>query len=379
MEDILHIDMDAFYASVEQRDHPEYKGKPLVVSGDVGSRSVISTASYEARKYNIFSAMPLAAALKKCPDIIIINPDFKKYASASDHIKTILHEYSPEIEQASIDEFYLNISGSHLLFGSSFEIAKKIQSHIKKELQLTCSIGISYNKLLAKMASNIKKPEGITHITGSNLSALFDHLEIEKIPGLGKKAALKLHMINVFTIKELKKLSLKKLNELFGINGTYFYNASRGIGSSELIFSNDVKSISNEITLKYDTMDQNIIKKIMLKLSDQVASRLRMDKLKGKTIKIKLRYYDFKTISKQLTLVEFINTADDLYRIGLDLIDDMISRPIRLIGVGVSSLIHENNEQLSLFKNNKKLEFEKNIDVINKKFGSKTIKRGSLL
>ncbi|MBU1076152.1 MAG: DNA polymerase IV, partial [Spirochaetes bacterium] len=206
MEDILHIDMDAFYASVEQRDHPEYKGKPLVVSGDVGSRSVISTASYEARKYNIFSAMPLAAALKKCPDIIIINPDFKKYASASDHIKTILHEYSPEIEQASIDEFYLNISGSHLLFGSSFEIAKKIQSHIKKELQLTCSIGISYNKLLAKMASNIKKPEGITHITGSNLSALFDHLEIEKIPGLGKKAALKLHMINVFTIKELKKL-----------------------------------------------------------------------------------------------------------------------------------------------------------------------------
>ncbi|MBU1076429.1 MAG: hypothetical protein KKH98_04005, partial [Spirochaetes bacterium] len=179
--------------------------------------------------------------------------------------------------------------------------------------------------------------------------------------------------------KELKKLSLKKLNELFGINGTYFYNASRGIGSSELIFSNDVKSISNEITLKYDTMDQNIIKKIMLKLSDQVASRLRMDKLKGKTIKIKLRYYDFKTISKQLTLVEFINTADDLYRIGLDLIDDMISRPIRLIGVGVSSLIHENNEQLSLFKNNKKLEFEKNIDVINKKFGSKTIKRGSLL
>lgn len=379
MEDILHIDMDAFYASIEERNHPEYKNKPLVVAGDIDNRSVISTANYTARRHNIYSAMPLQTALKKCPSLIIINPDFKKYVKTSDCIYQIIQNYSPEIEKASIDEFYMDVSGSLLLFGTSENIAKKIKKHIFNELQLTCSIGISYNKLLAKISSDINKPDGLTVINKNNFNNLIDNLKIEKIPGIGKKTAGILHQNKVYYIKELRNLSIEKLNKLFGINGIYFYDAVRGIDNSKLTYNHDIKSISNEITLKYDTTDFSLIKKIMLNLSDHIARRLREKNIKGKVLKIKLRYYDFKTTTRQISFKKYINTASDIYKFSFSIIKNLIHHPVRLIGIGITSLKNEKDDfQLTIF-NNKTLEFEKNIDTINKKFGNETLKRGSLL
>lgn len=380
MEDIIHLDMDAFYAAIEERDHPEYRNRPLVVAFD-GPRSVVSTANYEARKYKIFSALPLYLAKKQCSSLIIVNPDFKKYNRVSKQIYHVLETFTPDIEQSSIDEFYLDIKASHLLFGSSPEIAKKIKQEIYKNLQITCSIGISYNKLLAKMASDMQKPDGLTHISKSNCYKIINNLKIDKIPGLGKKSTALLHKKEIFTIEQLRKLSLTELNRLFGIHGYYYYNACRGIGENKLTLSKDTKSISNEITLHQDTRDKQIIKKVLLRLSDHLADRIRKKNLKGKVIKIKLRYYNFKTISKQISLQKFIHTSEDLFNYSYKLIDDLITQPIRLIGIGLSSLNDESkHSQLKLFNDNKeKKDIEKNMGQINEQFDEKLIKRGSLL
>lgn len=373
--------MDAFYASVEENGHPEYKNKPLAVVGDIGNRSVISTANYAARKYNIFSAMPLQTALKKYPSLTVVKANFSRYSEVSKKVKKIVEEYTPEIEQASIDEFYLDVKSSHLLFGSSEEIAEKIKKDIYMNLKLTCSIGISCNKLLSKIASNLQKPGGLTIIDKNNFNDTMDNLKIEKIPGIGKKTAQILHYKNIYLIKDLRNQSLHELKSLLGLNGYYLYNAARGIGEKKLSFSHETKSISHENTLEYDTTDIIQIKTLILNLSEKTGRRLREAKLKGKTVKIKLRYYDFKTITKQITLNEYTDVTNIISKYSMELIEDLITRPIRLIGIGISSLIDEkDNMQLELFnKDGKKKQFEESMDSLNKKFGDKIIKRASLL
>jgi len=382
MCDILHIDMDAFYASIEEKDHPEYKNKPLVVVGDISERAVVCTANYSARKYNIFSAMPLKTALKKYPSLLVIKANFKKYQQISKQVYEILAKYTPEIEQASIDEFFIDVKGSHLLFGSSLSIAQNIKNDIKKKLNLTCSIGISFNKLLAKIASDLNKPDGITIINKKNVSQILDPLPVKKIPGIGPKTEKILQLKNINTIKDLKNLSLLSLKKTFGANGLYLYNAARGIGETKLSLSHKIKSISNEVTLEFDTMDKDIIKNVLLILSDKVGSRLKEDGLKGRTIKIKIKYYDFKTITKQLTLSKFTNLNEEIYKHSIELIQDLLTRPIRLIGIGISNLI-KGEEQLNLFKTKatetKKYKFEQSLTLINKKFNKNILKRGSLL
>ena len=381
MENILHIDMDAFYASVEENENPGYRNKPLAVVGYIGNRSVISTANYAARKYNIFSAMPLQTGLKKYPSLIVVKANFSKYSEISHQVKKIIEKYTPEIEQASIDEFYLDVKSCHLLFGPSIEIAKKIKQDIYQQLNLTCSIGISYNKLLSKIASNLEKPAGLTVINKNNFNKVMDSLKIERIPGIGKKTAQILHYKNIYLIKDLRSLTLHELKSLLGLNGYYLYNAARGIGEKKLTSTHEAKSISHEVTLEYDTTDFDHIKKLVLDLSEKTGRKLREAKMKGKTIKIKLRYYDFKTISRQITLNEYTDVTNMISKYSLELVEDLIHRPVRLIGIGISSLTDEkDNMQLELFtKDNKKKEFEKSMDSLNKKFGDKIIKRASLL
>jgi len=381
MENILHIDMDAFYASIEENENPQYKNKPLAVVGYIGNRSVISTANYAARKYQIYSAMPLQTALKKLPGLVIIQANFKKYSEVSHQVKKILEKYSSEIEQSSIDEFYIDVRGSHLLFGSSVEIAEKIKKDIRKHLNLTCSIGISYIKLLSKIASDLRKPDGLTIINKDNFNKIMDNLKIEKIPGIGSKTAGLLHKRNIFIIRELRNQSLQELKRLLGLNGYYLYNAVRGIGERNLSAGHKIKSISHEITLEYDTMDVEQIKKLIMELSERTGRKLRQCQLKAKTIKVKLRYYDFKTINKQVSLKDYTDVTNTISRYGIEMINDLIIRPVRLIGIGVSSLLDEKeNQQMKLFEENKKQEeFQESMDSLNKKFGDKIIKRGSLV
>ncbi len=380
MENILHIDMDAFYASVEENDKPEYKNKPLAVVGDTNNRSVVSTANYAARKYKVFSAIPLKTALKRCPSLLVLKADFSKYSKISNRIFNILQKYTPEIEQASIDEFYIDVKGSHLLFGSSEEIAGKIKKEIYDRLKLTCSIGISYNKLLAKIASDLHKPDGLTIINKNNFNNIFKNLKIEKIPGIGEKTARIFHSRNIYLIKDLRDLSLSELKRLTGMNGYYLYNAVRGIGENKLTPHHEIKSISNEVTLEYDTTDFNQIKRLILDLSEKVGRRLRKKNFKGKTIRLKLRYFDFKTITRQVTLKKYTNTTEEIYKYSMELVKDLIHRQVRLIGIGMGSLYNEkDNKQLKLFgEDNKECGFETNIDSLNEKFKNK-IKRASLL
>ena len=380
MENILHIDMDAFYASVEENDKPEYKNKPLAVVGDTNNRSVVSTANYAARKYKVFSAIPLKTALKRCPSLLVLKADFSKYSKISKRIFNILQKYTPEIEQASIDEFYIDVKGSHLLFGSSEEIAGKIKKEIYDCLKLTCSIGISYNKLLAKIASDLHKPDGLTIINKNNFNNIFKNLKIEKIPGIGEKTARIFHSRNIYLIKDLRDLSLSELKRLTGMNGYYLYNAVRGIGENKLTPHHEIKSISNEVTLEYDTTDFNQIKRLILDLSEKVGRRLRKKNFKGKTIRLKLRYFDFKTITRQVTLKKYTNTTEEIYKYSMELVKDLIHRQVRLIGIGMGSLYNEkDNKQLKLFgEDNKECGFETNIDSLNEKFKNK-IKRASLL
>ncbi len=380
MENILHIDMDAFYASVEENDKPEYKNKPLVVVGDTNNRSVVSTANYAARKYKIFSAMPLKTALNRCPSLFVHKADFSKYSKISNRIFNILQKYAPDIEQASIDEFYVDVKGSHLLFGSSEEIAGKMKKDIYAHLKLTCSIGISYNKLLAKIASDLHKPDGLTIINKKNFNNIFENLKIEKIPGIGEKTARIFHNKNIYLIKDLKGLSLSELKRLTGMNGYYLYNAVRGIGENKLTPHHEIKSISNEVTLEYDTTDFNHIKRLILDLSEKVGRRLRKKNFKGKTIRLKLRYFDFKTITRQVTLKKYTNTTEEIYKYSMELVKDLIHRQVRLIGIGIGSLYSEkDNKQLKLFEeDDKECRFETEIDSLNERFKNK-IKRASLL
>ncbi len=383
MLDILHIDMDSFYASVEMVEHPEFKNKPLVVSGDTTSRSVVSTANYIARKYGIFSAMPLKTALSKCKNLIVIKASFEKYERTSRTIYDTISQFTSEIEQASIDEFYIDVQGSHLLFGASRDVAKKIKIEIYNKLKLTCSIGISYNKLLAKMASNLNKPDGLTILSKENFHQIMDTLPIEKIPGIGPKTKKLLNTHQVYCIKDLQNIDISELKRFVGMEALYLHQAASGMGNSEITKIVEPCSVSNEMTLDYDTKDENVLKQVLLELCDKVARRLRENNVTGKTIKLKIKYFDFKTITKQIKLNKEIATNDEIVDNIFSLFYKMNDKPIRLLGVGVSSLVDKNKaEQLVMFQSeqeNKKIEYEHKIDAITDKFGNNKIKRASLL
>lgn len=381
MLNILHIDMDAFFASVEIAEQPELVNKPVVVTGHIGERSVVSAANYVARQYGVFSAMSLKIAQQKCRSLVIITADFSKYNYISGQVRRIIEHYTPEIEQASIDEFYIDVKNSHLLFGPSEQIALNIKKEIRIKFNLTCSIGLSYNKLLAKIGSGLNKPDGFTVISPENFEQVMDQMNINKIPGIGPKTAALLYKKNIQTIYELRQMDLIRLGKLFGINALYLYNSARGIGDDQLTLESEIKSISHETTFSFDTADINIIQKTLLDLSDKVAARLREDGLRGRTIRIKVKYYDFKLVSRQSSFNDYISSSEEIYQNAVELIKDLNYKPIRLVGVGVTGLT-DDSEQLMIFSGsteNTGKKVDKNIDVINKKFGKGVIKRARLL
>jgi DNA polymerase-4 len=339
MRRILHIDMDAFFAAVEQKRRPELTGKPVVVGGggDPTQRGVVSTASYEARKFGIHSAMPLRTAYKLCPDAIFLPVDYEEYSRVSSQIKSILSEFSPVMEDVGIDEAFLDISSGER---SSEEIAAEIKRRIKEETDLNCSIGIAPNKLLAKIASDMQKPDGLTVITENDVESRIWPLPVRKLWGVGPKTEARLKEMGTRTIGDLASLSPDHLTgELGQSYGHYLYEASRGIDESPLITHWEPKSASRETTFQRDTNDWQVIAKNLADLTREVVAWMKESGYQGRTVTVKVRFSDFKTYTRAKTLDQYSDSQEEIRRAAFECLKKFeLTRRVRLIGVRVSNL-----------------------------------------
>jgi DNA polymerase-4 len=331
--------MDAFFAAVEQKRHSELVGKPVVIGGDGDptKRGVVSTASYEARKYGIHSAMPLRRAYRLCPEAVFLPVDYDEYMKVSDKIKGILRSFTPLVEDVGIDEAYLDITDIDM---ESEEITKRIKERIKKETGLTCSIGIGPNKLLAKIASDMKKPDGLTIIFQTDIKKLIWPLPVRKLLGVGPKTEMRLKDIGINTIGDLTSIPLERLTEYFGESyGNYLYEASRGIDESPVITYWEPKSMSRETTFQKDTDNWNVISQNLAELSRDVTNTMKESGYKGKTVTIKIRFSDFETHTRAKTLDDFTDSPDIIRKAAFEALGRIeLKKKVRLIGVRVSSL-----------------------------------------
>jgi DNA polymerase-4 len=337
--------MDAFFSSVEQKRHPELAGKPVVVGGggDPTKRGVVSTASYEARKFGIHSAMPLRTAYKLCPEAIFLPVDYEEYSKVSEKIKDILKEVTPMAEDVGIDEAFLDISSVEM---ASEEIAMEIKRRIKEATDLTCSVGIAPNKLLAKIASDLEKPDGLTIITEKDIETRIWPLPARKLWGVGPKTEAYLKEMGVKTIGELAALPLERLVEEFGQSyGNYLYEASRGIDESEIVTHWEPKSISRETTFQTDIDQWQLIAKNLVELIRSVVASMKEEGYQGRTVTVKVRFNNFKTYTRAKSLDEFTDSEPEIRRAAFDCLSRFeLKKKVRLIGFRVSNLKKAGNE-----------------------------------
>lgn len=339
MKRILHIDMDAFFAAVEEQRHPELKGKPIVIggSGDPTKRGVVSTASYEARKYGIHSALPLRTAYNLCPNAVFLPVDYDEYSRVSEIIKTTLKEISPIMEDVGIDEAFLDLSD---IDEPADEIAQKIKMRIKEKTGLTCSIGIASNKLLAKIASDMQKPDGLTIIEEKDIEDRIWPLPVRKLWGVGPKTEASLKSSGINTIGELASLPIDRLTEIYGQSyGSYLYDASRGIDESSLVTHWEPKSVSRETTFQTDTNNWQTIAKTIAELAEEVTEDIKQKGYKGKTVTLKVRFSDFKTYTRAKTLTEPTDSIEDIRKAAFNCLKRIeLKMKVRLIGVRITQL-----------------------------------------
>ena len=378
---ILHIDMDAFFISVEQREDPSLRGKPAAVCGSL-SRSVVTSATYEARPYGIRAGMPIQEAKRRCPQLILVEGDHSKYTETSSRVFSILKEYTPLVEVASIDEAYLDITQSTLLFKSPLHLAQTIKAHILEKEKLTCSVGIAPNKLLAKLASRLKKPEGLVVIEKEEVEKVLGDLPVSRLYGIGPKLEEALQAMGIFTCGPLGKFPVPLLIQRFGVIGERLHEMGLGIDHSPVIpfdEEEDPKSVSHSVTLEKDTSELEPLKKVLLQLSERVSRRMRRDFLYGKRVTLTVRYSDFYTFTKQKTLSQSINSGNDIFRHGLEIYRSISHpKPIRLLGIGMS-LLEKEWSQLGLFDRRQKTDhLLKAMDQVNDRFGDWTLTWASL-
>jgi DNA polymerase IV len=340
MRQILHIDMDAFFAAVEQKRHPELKGKPVVIggSGDPTKRGVVSTASYVARKYGIHSALPLRTAYKLCPEAVFLPVDYEEYSRVSETIKDILREISPVMEDVGIDEAFLDISE---IPKTPEEIAQEIKERINIETGLTCSIGIAPNKLLAKIASDMQKPDGLTIIKEHDIQGRIWPLPVRKLWGVGPKTEESLKQIGITTIGELASIPVDRLIEMYGESyGNYLHEASRGIDESPLVTYWEPKSVSRETTFQKDTNNWQTIAKTIAELTKEVVDDIREKGYKSKTVTLKVRFSDFKTYTRAMTLQEPTDSLEYIRKAAFQCLGRIeLKMKVRLIGVRLTHFV----------------------------------------
>jgi len=341
---IIHVDMDAFYASVEQRDNPELKGKPVAVGGSK-DRGVVAAASYEARQYGVYSAMPSITAYKKCPHIIFVRPRFEVYKEVSHQIREVFAEYTDLIEPLSLDEAYLDVTENKMNMEFAMDIAKEIKAKIKERTQLTASAGISYNKFLAKIASDYNKPDGFYVITPKMAEKFVEQLKIEKFFGVGKVTAQKMHKRGIFTGLDLKSKRLDELNRWFGKSGKYYFNVARGIDNRAVNPNRIRKSLGAERTYGIDITSRTALIDNLNNIADVLIKRMEKSDATGKSLTLKVKYANFKQITRSKTLNEpiAINQIVELSYGLAELIPD-VEQGIRLLGLQISNFEHDHED-----------------------------------
>jgi DNA polymerase-4 len=344
---IIHIDMDAFYASVEQHDFPELKGKPLAVGG--GMYGVVAAASYEARKFGVRSAMPGKTALEKCPQLIVVKPRFQRYKEISQQIRKIFYEFTDLVEPLSLDEAYLDVTENKKNMESANDIAREIRKRIFEETGLTASAGISINKFLAKVASDYNKPNGQKTIHPTQILDFMEDLPIEKFFGIGKVTANKMHELHIFKGSDLKKKSLEELLKLFGKSGNYYYNVVRGIHNSEVKPHRIQKSVAVEETFWENLLDEEAVFKQLKIISEELEIRLSKKEIKGKSLTLKIKYKDFTQYTRSKTQEVYFDGNLDFYETAQKLWElRPFDKPVRLLGLSLSNLNISEKKQISV-------------------------------
>lgn len=336
---IIHIDMDAFFASVEQRDHPELRGLPIAVGHD-GPRSVVSTASYEARRYGVRSAMPMARAKRLCPQLVIVPGRYDAYKAVSAQVRSIFHDYTDVIEPLSIDEAFLDVTANKPGIGQAAQIAEEIRQRIRDELHLTASAGVSYNKFLAKIASDFKKPDGMTVIPADKAADFIASLKIEQFWGVGPRTAGRMHYMGIFTGADLRKCSLRHLTEVFGKMGRTYYDFARGIDPRPVETEYVRKSVGCEHTLESDISTRSTVIIELYHTVLELVQRIGKGKFEGRTLTLKVKYADFSQITRSITTASPLQTKDDIQPVAKRLLREVEyspAHPIRLIGLSVSN------------------------------------------
>jgi DNA polymerase-4 len=373
---IMHVDMDAFFASVEQLKHPEYRGRPVIVGGS-SPRGVVSTASYEARAFGVHSAMPLFEAHRLCPQGIFVPGHMALYTEFSDEIMKIFKETSPLVEQLSIDEAFLDLTGMEALGGAE-KIAHGVQERIAADLDLTASVGLAPNKFLAKLASDLRKPHGFVVIKKEEAAAMLAPMSVRKIFGIGRKGAEHLARYGITTIGQLAKAPLSVLEKVFGINAQAVQYLALGIDNRPVVNEYEEKSLGKETTFEEDYRDYETLKAIMLDLVGQVGWRLRHQKLTGTTVTLKIKYADFKTITRSISATAPIRWDEEIAVLATKLLQKIdLRKPVRLLGVSLSNLeALDTRPTLGFAEDEKMGKRNLAIDALKDKFGEQIIQRG---
>ena len=378
---ILHVDMDEFFAAVEKLDDPSLRGRCLLVGGDPNARGVVSTASYEAREYGCRSAMPMATALRLCPQAVVLPVRGRRYREVSERVFELLGRYTPLVEPLSIDEAFLDVTGCERLFGGAEAIARSIKRDVRDEIGLPASVGVAPNKFLAKLASDLRKPDGLVVITEENMRATLEPLPVSRLWGVGPAAEKRLERLNVQTIGQLRAVPLERLTDAFGQAGEHFHRLARGLDRRPVVPDSRAKSISQECTFAVDVADAEQLRDVLVEQVEQVSRRLRRQGLKARTVTVKLRTGDFTTHTRSATLEDPTDLTGEIRRDTERLLSAWLGRhrrPLRLLGVGVSGLIRQGG-QLPLFgraQRDREQRLDRTLDDIARRFGDGAVRRG---
>ncbi len=380
---VMHVDLDAYFVAVEQVDNPALKGKPVVVGGKPGSRGVVATASYEARAFGLHSGMPTATAVRLCPQAIFIQGNYQRYIEVSKKFMAILADFSPFLEPGGLDEAYMDVTGFESLHGSIRQMALEIKQRVKNELAIVASIGIASCKVVAKVASDESKPDGLVEVPPGGEAAFLSPLAIRKLPGVGKKTEQVLTGLGIRTIGQLARMPQPALKGRFGVFGDVLHRHANGFDNSPVTPPAEAKSISRETTFEKDTGDFIFLSAILRNLAERVGADLRKQGKQAKCVSIKIRYTDFTTITRQRTTPQMTDLDQTFFQIGNDLLQQAITaerQAVRLIGIGVSNL-GEPGRQLSMMdETERRLEkLNRAVDRIRDKYGFTAIQTGTTL
>jgi DNA polymerase-4 len=384
---ILHVDMDAFYASVEQRDRPELRGQPVIVGGTT-NRGVVAAASYEVRKFGVRSAMPIREALRRCPHAICVQPRMSVYREVSHQVFAIFHDYTPVVEGLSLDEAFLDVTGSLALKGDAVSIARSIKQRIRETTQLGASVGVAPNKLVAKIASELEKPDGLTVITHDNMHAVLDPLTVRRLPGLGRKLGERVEAAGIATLGELRRASDARLWPIFGRDTQRMRERAAGLDERAVMSEWDEKSISAEETFFSDLTDHARMQAEVLRLADRAGTRMRAQNLATGCVQVKIRRADFITFTRQKRFEPSTTDSRTIAKIAAELLSAWLAEQprarVRLLGVGVNHL--HAADQMDLFATNAgtpassaHTALDNAVDLIRERFGNYAVRRGSAL